>query len=221
MSCKDHNGNTCEINKGICIGEEECEKAKLLQEIKELKKENDGLKSQLDFEIQRRAVAENATELLEDEYCELVRNYKELQQENAELKEEVKQLHNCRNPEELYTLFGKPIKYWEELRAENERLKEENGELCDRMATVTYRATGGRLSYSNYTLDAIEQAFYDQLDILSDKKIEPYKQTLQEIKETAETAINGGYATKSSDYSEGMEIIGHYVLQKITKAEEE
>lgn len=39
MSCKDHNGNTCEINKSLCIGEEECEKAKLLQEIKELKEE--------------------------------------------------------------------------------------------------------------------------------------------------------------------------------------
>ena len=59
-------------------------------------------------------------------------------------------------------------------------------ELCERMATVTYRATGGRLSYSNYTLDAIEQAFNDQLDILSDKKLEPYIKTLQEIKEIAE-----------------------------------
>lgn len=50
-----------------------------------------------------------------------------------------------------------------------------------------------------------------------DKKV----QTLQEIKVIAETAINGGYTTKSSDYSEGMEIIGHYVMQKITRAEEE
>lgn len=51
-------------------------------------------------------------------------------------------------------------------------LKIENEELNNRMAKVIYRATGGRLSYSNYTLDAIEQAFNDQLEILSDQKIE-------------------------------------------------
>ena len=56
-------------------------------------------------------------------------------------------------------------------------LKIENEELNNRMAEVTYRATGGRLSYSNYTLDAIEQAFNDQLEILSDQKVE------EEIKE--------------------------------------
>ena len=56
-------------------------------------------------------------------------------------------------------------------------LKIENEELNNRMAEVTYRATGGRLSYSNYTLDAIEQAFNDQLEILSDQKLE------EEIKE--------------------------------------
>lgn len=56
-------------------------------------------------------------------------------------------------------------------------LKIENEELNNRIAEVTYRATGGRLSYSNYTLDAIEQAFNDQLEILSDQKVE------EEIKE--------------------------------------
>lgn len=61
--------------------------------------------------------------------------------------------------------------------AECEKLKKENEELNDRMAEVTYRATGGRLSYSSYTLDAIEQAFNDQLEILSDRKVE------EEIKE--------------------------------------
>ena len=50
-------------------------------------------------------------------------------------------------------------------------------ELKDKMADVIYRATGGRLSYSSYTLDAIEQAFNDQLEILSDQKVE------EEIKE--------------------------------------
>ena len=50
---------------------------------------------------------------------------------------------------------------------------------------------------------------------------ERLKNCLQEIKRVAESAINGGYKTKSSDYSEGMETIGHYIMQKITKAEEE
>lgn len=79
--------------------------------------------------------------------------------------------------------------YSKNLRLENERLKKENEELNDRMAEVTYMATGGRLSYSNYTLDAIEQAFQDQLEILSDRKaeqeIEFYKRILKEIREIA------------------------------------
>lgn len=36
----------------------------------------------------------------------------DLKAENEELKEELKQLHNGRTTEELYTLFGKPIKCW-------------------------------------------------------------------------------------------------------------
>lgn len=39
--------------------------------------------------------------------------------------------------------------------------------------------------------------------------------TLMDIKEIAETAVKGGYATKSFDYTQGMETIGSYVLQKI------
>ena len=67
-----------------------------------------------------------------------------------------------------------------ELEARVKELKEENEELNNRMAEVTYRATGGRLSYSNYTLDAIEQAFNDQLEILSDKKVEEETKELKQ-----------------------------------------
>lgn len=78
-----------------------------------------------------------------------------------------------------------------------EKLKAENAQLKEEMTELEEKfLTLNGKSYSYYT-------------------------TLQEIKAIAETAINGGYATKSSDYSEGMEIIGHYVMQKITKAEEE
>lgn len=52
------------------------------------------------------------------------------------------------------------------------RKTQECEELKDKMADVIYAATGGRLSYSDYTLDAIEQAFNDQLEILSDQKVE-------------------------------------------------
>lgn len=96
-------------------------------------------------------------------------NVKRLEQENAELKEEVKQLHNCRNPEELYTLFGKPIKYWEELRAENERLKEKI-KMYKSEDTRKHNIIMETLQHEKKALDVFIK----------------YKHTLQEIKETAE-----------------------------------
>lgn len=59
MDCKYKNGNTCNINKGLCIGVEECEELcriqnfwedKNLQEIKELKAENERLKAEFKIE---------------------------------------------------------------------------------------------------------------------------------------------------------------------------
>ena len=38
-------------------------------------------------------------------------------------------------------------------------------DVAERMRKVTYAATGGRLSYANYTVEAIEQAYNDQLRI--------------------------------------------------------
>lgn len=72
---------------------------------------------------------------------------------------------------------------------ECEELKTENEELNDRMAEVTFRATGGRLSYSNYTLDAIEKAFNDQLEILSDQKVEEETKELEKEIEILEKEI--------------------------------
>ena len=103
-------------------------------------------------------------------------------QECGELKAYAQRQENQR--EEYYKEYLKLSQQYEALKAESftrEELigiqEEEIEELKDKMADVIYTATGGRLSYSNYTLDAIEQAFNDQLEILSDQKVE------EEIKE--------------------------------------
>lgn len=88
-----------------------------------------------------------------------------------------------------------PEELLREIIKQNKQLKrkeQECEELENKMAAVIYAATGGRLSYSNYTLDAIEQAFNDQLEILSDRKVkeetteiktkyQKYKEALNEI----------------------------------------
>ena len=88
------------------------------------------------------------------------------------------------------------FKYIAELKAENYELKE--------------NFEGLKIAFKKLNSIYMENCEYTG-------KLE---QTLQEIRAIAENAINGEYKTKSSDYSEGMEIIGHYVMQKITKAEE-
>ena len=67
--------------------------------------------------------------------------------------------------------FEKIIELLEEKTAECEELKKEKQDYClncdvaERMRKVVHAATGGRLSYANYTIDAIEQAYHDQLEI--------------------------------------------------------
>lgn len=55
----------------------------------------------------------------------------ELEKENGELKEEIKQLHNGKTTEELYTLFGKPISYWEKLEQALEEIKNNCTEMLE------------------------------------------------------------------------------------------
>lgn len=108
-------------------------------------------------------------------------------------------------------------KNWKRKEQECEELKEKLENYCydcdvaERMAEVTYRATGGRLSYSNYTLEAIEQAYNDQLRIDVEYRTkeleeqldsvvreweeytEKYKQVLREIKNLTESQEYVGF----------------------------
>ena len=51
----------------------------------------------------------------------------------------------------------------------------------------------------------------------ADKKINIYRSALEEIREIAENAKEYRYATKSEDYTEGVQTIGCYVLDKINE----
>ena len=124
----------------------------------------------------------------------------ELQEENERLKEEIKQLHNGRNTEELYTLFGKPIKYWEELNAENERLKQGNKELAHYLACMTEQRNKANTCLQEIkAIAAAPKPFID----------------FSEIKTATEVGYD--YAAICNE----LELRLHKVLELITKAEEE
>lgn len=76
-------------------------------------------------------------------------------------------------------------------------LKTENKELKEQLAQVIYRATGGMLSYSNYTLNAIEDAFNNMVNIKVDQKIKEinselarHKQVLEKVETLIKAAVN-------------------------------
>ena len=130
----------------------------------------------------------------------------ELQEENERLKEEINQLHNGRNPEELYTLFGKPIRYWEELKAENDRLKEEIKEVKKYQYEQEYLEKEIETAKVNLDIGKEEARHYLH---------EAYKfqKCLQEIKAIAEEYLTDCQGFKCEAMEE--------IMQKITKAEEE
>lgn len=71
-----------------------------------------------------------------------------------------------------------------------EELKKDNDEIHEKMATVIYRATGGHLSYSTYTLDAIEQAREDRLAIDVEHKTEEYREVIDQLRAEKEVIRN-------------------------------
>lgn len=117
-------------------------------------------------------------------------------------------------------------KQLQQAKEENEELKKENEEINSRMSDVIYRATGGRLCYSTYTLDAIEHAFQDQLEILSDRKAEDYKFELEKLHKKYEE-LHIKYAgcktanTAIQEENEGLKSTIDFYVQKIETLEVE
>lgn len=70
------------------------------------------------------------------------------------------------------------------------RKEQECEELQERTASIIYSLTGGRLSYSTYTLEGCEQAYHDQLEIDVERatkeleeKLQAKEQECEELKE--------------------------------------
>ena len=66
------------------------------------------------------------------------------------------------------------------------RKEQECEELHSRTASIIYSLTGGRLSYSTYTLEGCEQAYHDQLEI----DVERATKELQEENETLKQEVS-------------------------------
>ena len=72
--------------------------------------------------------------------------------------------------------------YYKQLK----RKEQECEELHSRTASIIYSLTGGRLSYSTYTLEGCEQAYHDQLEI----DVERATKELQEENETLKQEVS-------------------------------
>ena len=59
------------------------------------------------------------------------------------------------------------------------RKEQECEELHSRTASIIYSLTGGRLSYSTYTLEGCEQAYHDQLEIDVERATKELQKKLQ------------------------------------------
>ena len=129
---------------------------------------------------------EQECERLEKHHYELEEKFLELNTksygyilENDQLKDEL---------EDYITETEEDKKIIVELKAENKKLKEEKENYCfdcdvaERMRKVTYAATGGRLSYANYTVEAIEEAYNDQLRIDVEYRTKELEEQLDQLK---------------------------------------
>lgn len=127
------------------------------------------------------------------------------------------------HPERLLRDIMKQNKKLARKTQECEELKAEKEELNNRMAEVTYRATGGRLSYSNYTLDAIEQAFNDQLEILSDQKVKEETKDLNQKLYSAQNKVRSKteYIQEQRDIIKKLEQECEELKERLVRTEED
>lgn len=91
-----------------------------------------------------------------------------------------------------------------ELRVELEQKEKECEELHERTVSIIHRLTGGRLTYSTYTLEGCEDAYADQLRIDVEratkelqeeneelkKQLDKYKQAFEECQDQEPTIVN-------------------------------
>lgn len=79
-----------------------------------------------------------------------------------------------------------------ELFKQLKRKEQESKELHERTASIIYSLTGGRLSYSTYTLEGCKDAYHDQLEIdveRATKELEEENDTLKSENFTFEELI--------------------------------
>ena len=101
------------------------------------------------------------------EYC-----IQELEKENEELRKEINEHLYGVNDGNIHVLFGKPIKYWENLQKENEELKEE-------IRNYKMYGCSDAVQPNAYVVDSAYQG------AIIGKTV--YKQALEEIRELTNT----------------------------------
>ena len=96
-------------------------------------------------------------------------------------------------------------------------------DVAERMRKVTYAVTGGRLSYANYTVEAIEQAYDDQLRIDVEYRTKELEEQLDQLK--AEVKSKTEYIQEQREiidrYSKEIEMYKKCQGKRASKREEE
>lgn len=80
-----------------------------------------------------------------------------------------------------------------DLQEQLKRKEQECEELHSRTASIIYNLTGGRLSYSTYTLEGCADAYHDQLKMdveRATKELEEENETLKQEVNTLEQALD-------------------------------
>ena len=142
-----------------------------------------------------------------NKFCDSVEkriNQYELEKENAELKDYSQRMENQRE------------NYYKEYL----RLKQENKELEEAYNEIS---NNSEILHENHCLRIANAKLNEDLSQAEVSMREwreqslKYKSALEEIRKIAKDAKEDRYTTKSEDYTEGMRIIGCYVLNKINE----